>query len=179
MRDWQPLSGRYQSPIPNNKQALTGAADAGTDAGKRKKVQSVPWLLVILMSAQAVLARGRGHINSRPARGWLLPAAGIAQKTCAQRARTGALARSCCCARELPSKPTKSSCWCANGPFGKRVEVHARCGRGRQKSVISLCFTVSVHPIFLPVLRNFLVCRRRGKAVGQTSTGLCGYWWVN
>ena len=34
-------------------------------------------------------------------------------------------------------------------------------------------------PDCLPGLRNFLVCRRRDKAIGQTSTGLRGYWWVN
>ena len=140
------MSNRCQSPIPNNKQALTGATDAGTDAEKRMKIQSVPCLLVILMSAQEAWARGRGHINNRPASEQLPPVVRSALKTCARRARHGALACSRRCARELPSKPTKSSCWCADGPFGKRVEVHARCGRGRQKSVISLCFTVSAHP---------------------------------
>ena len=146
MRGRPPLSDRCQPLIPNNKQALTGATDAGTDAEKRMKIQSVPCLLVILMSAQEAWARGRGHINNRPASGQLPPVVRFALKTCARWARHGTLACSERRARELPSKPTKSSCWCADGPFGKRVEVHARCGRGRQKSVISLCFTVSAHP---------------------------------
>ena len=90
-----------------------------------------------LMSAQAVLARGRGHINSRPASEWRQLALGTALKTYVARAQVGALARSCCCARELPSKPTKLACRvyavsCAR--CAKRI----RCGNCRQKSVVSL-----------------------------------------
>lgn len=122
MRDRPPLSDRCQSPIPNNKQALTGATDAGTDAEKRMKIQSVPCLLVILMSAQEAWARGRGHINNRPASEQPPPVVRSALKTCARRARHGALACSRRCARELPSKPTKSACQCVSGQLGPGQE---------------------------------------------------------
>ena len=65
-------------------------------------------LLVILMSAQEVEARGRGRINNQPANEWLPLAAKFALRTCVVRARNGARVHSdCCCTRVFPSKPTK------------------------------------------------------------------------